>query len=347
MKNKVGVLLINLGTPDSPQVPDVRRYLNEFLTDGRVVDVPWPARQALVRGAITPFRSKESAKSYKEIWDPVKGSPLKYISEELTDKVQAALREYSANNGQTEYHVELAMRYQSPSIERALTLLRRKRVNRYIVLPLFPQYASASTGSAHQKVMEIVGSWQSIPPINFIHGYHDDPHFINAFAEIGKQYPYQDYDHVLFSFHGVPLRHLRKADDCNHCLKTPDCCHHFSDKNQFCYGAQCVGTAKALAKKLNIPEEYYSITYQSRLGKDPWMEPYTVETLERLAQQGKKRVLVFCPAFVADCLETIFEIAVEYQEDFEKFGGEKVQLVESLNSHPLWVETLKQMVLRH
>lgn len=345
---KIGVLLVNLGTPDSPKVGDVRKYLNEFLTDGRVIDYPWLPRQVLVRGIITPFRASNSAKSYKEIWEE-KGSPLKFISEELTAKVQEAMDSIPSSNPDeaVEYVVELAMRYQTPNIEQKLNKLRKERVAQYIILPLFPQYASASTGSVHQKVMSIVSKWQSIPPITMIHAYHDDPAFIHAFAEIGKTYHPENYEHILFSFHGVPERHLRKADDCNHCLKTPNCCHHMTDKNQFCYGAQCVGTAQALAKTLQIPEERYSICYQSRLGKEPWMQPYTSDVLEDLAHKGIKKVLVFCPAFVADCLETIFEISVEYQEEFEEAGGEKVQLVESLNAHPLWVEALKGMIIRH
>ncbi len=347
MHQKIGVLLINLGTPDSPKTGDVRKYLNEFLTDGRVIDIPWLPRQLLVRGVISPFRAKGSAESYQEIWEE-KGSPLKFISEELIEKVQEALDSIpSQPEDAVEYFVELAMRYQSPSIESALLKLREKRVSKYIVVPLFPQYASASTGSAHQRVMEVVGGWQTIPNIAFINNFFDHPLFIKAFLEIGSKYNHDEYDHILFSFHGVPQRHLRKADNCNHCLKTPNCCHHFSDKNQFCYGAHCVGTAKALAKGIGLSEDRYTICYQSRLGKDPWMEPYTVEVLEELAKKGVKKVLVYCPAFVADCLETIFEISVEYQEDFEKWGGEHVQLVESLNTHPLWIETIKDLVLKN
>ena len=343
MQAKIGVLLINLGTPDSPSNGDVRKYLNEFLTDWRVIDIPAIPRQLLVRGLITPFRSRNSAKSYREIWDE-RGSPLKYISEDLTKALQESL---DKQNDGKEYVVELAMRYQSPSIEQGLLKLREQLVNQYIILPLFPQYSSASTGSAHQEVMRILSGWQTIPPVNFIQSYCDNPDFIDAFVQIGSKYNAADYDHILFSFHGIPQRQLRKADTCNYCLKTADCCETMTEKNQFCYGAQCLATAQALAAKMNLPKDKYTVSYQSRLGKDPWMQPYTVQVLEELAKKGHKKVLVYCPAFVSDCLETIFEIAVEYQEDFEKFGGEKVQLVESLNTHPLWVKTLKNMIISY
>ena len=348
MNQRIGVLLINLGTPDSPKTSDVRKYLNEFLTDGRVIDVPWLQRQVLVRGIITPFRANSSAKSYKEIWDE-KGSPLKYISEELTEKVQESLDNmaHRASEGGNEYYVELAMRYQSPDIESGLMKLRKKNVHRYIIFPLFPQYASSSTGSAHQRVMEIVSKWEVIPSINFINSYYDHPDFIKTFAEIGKTYQPENYDHILFSFHGLPQRHMKKANDYGHCLSNSYCCQTITEKNQFCYAAQCNATAQLLAKSLNISEDNYSICYQSRLGKDPWMQPYTDKTLEELAQKGIKKVLVFCPAFVADCLETIFEIGVEYQEEFEEYGGEKVQLVESLNAHPLWVQAVKNLILEN
>jgi ferrochelatase len=341
---KIGVLLVNLGTPDSPRTADVRKYLIEFLTDERVIDIPWLFRQLLVRGLIGPFRAGSSAKSYKEIWDDEKGSPLMYHSEGLAKKVQITLDEKNKDTAKT-YCVELAMRYQSPSIEGALNRLRDKGVNHYIVLPLFPQYASATTGSIHQKVMEIVKQWQSIPSMHFIDSYYDNTDFIAAFTEIGQQYQPENYEHILFSFHGLPKRQLRKADRCNHCLQTDDCCAQITAKNQFCYSAQCTATAHALAKSLQIPTDKYSICYQSRLGNDPWVEPYTSDVLENLAKEkGIKKVLVFCPAFVADCIETIFEIGVEYQEEFEYFGGEKVQFVESLNEHPLWVQAVVNLI---
>lgn len=337
---KIGVLLINLGTPDAPNTSDVRRYLNEFLTDGRVIDIPALPRQLLVRGLITPFRSVASGKSYRAIWTD-RGSPLKYISQDLTIALQNALDAQAARR----YHVVLAMRYQSPDIESGLMELRRARVSRIVVMPLFPQYASASTGSAHQRVMEIASRWQVVPDFKFVQSFYNNEGYIRAFAEIGRGYQPEQYDHILFSYHGLPQRQMRKADDCNHCLQTPDCCHVLSEKNQFCYGAQCHATTQALAAALQLSPDRYSLSYQSRLGKDPWMLPYTVRVLEDLAKRGVKKILVFCPAFVADCLETLFEITTEYQEEFVAWGGEKVQLVESLNTHPTWVAALRDMIL--
>lgn len=335
----IGVLLVNLGTPDSPSTPDVRKYLNEFLTDGRVIDVPWLQRQLLVRAFITPFRAANSAKSYREIWNE-KGSPLKYYGQELAILVQKNLDKEQTGK----YKVELAMRYQSPDIKSGLDNLRKAGVSRYIILPLFPQYASASTGSVFQLVMETISRWQNIPDIRFIQSYYNHTGFIGAFAEIGKQYEPNAYDHILFSFHGLPQRQLIKGDDHAHCQQKKDCCHSIGTHNQSCYGAQCYATAHALAEALHIPKEKYTICFQSRLGKDPWVEPYTSEVLKTLAAEGKKRLLVFCPAFVADCLETIFEVSVEYHEEFVHLGGEKVQLVESLNTHPLWVKVLCDMI---
>lgn len=342
MKEIIGVLLVNLGTPDSPKTSDVRTYLNEFLTDGRVIDIPWLPRQVLVRGIISPFRAGNSAKSYKAIWSP-KGSPLKYISEQQTEQLQEAL---NAHNTETvQFEVELAMRYQNPDIATALDKLRRKNASRYIIIPMFPQYASASTGSANERVMEVLSSWQTIPAVSFINSYETHPLFIEALTARGREYDPSKYDHILFSFHGLPERQLRKANDHNYCLSRPDCCAKLCTENRFCYSAQCHATAQALAGKLQIPAEKYTVTYQSRLGRDPWVQPYTIKVLEELAAKGIKRILVFCPAFTADCLETIFEISTEYQEEFVAWGGEKLQLVESLNTHPLWIETLKQMVL--
>ena len=327
-----GILLVNLGTPDSPKTADVRKYLLEFLTDGRVIDIPFIPRQLLVRGIIGPFRAPKSAKTYKEIWDKEKGSPLMYISEELRDGVAQELGEG--------YQVELAMRYQSPSVESVLEKFKGKPLKKLRVIPLFPQYASATTGSVHQEVMRIVSQWQTIPDVQFVNSYHDHPGMIDAFCERGRQYELSDYDHILFSYHGLPERQLVKADPGNHCAQSEDCCFHLTEKNYYCYGAQCYATTEAIASQLDIPAQKRTTTFQSRLGKQPWKRPYTVDVLEELASKGVKKILVFCPAFVADCLETIFEIGVEYEEDFLKWGGEKLTLVEGLNTHPTWVKAM-------
>jgi len=332
---KKGILLVNLGTPDSPEVGDVRKYLDEFLMDERVIDVNVFNRTLLVKGVIVPFRSPKTAKLYKEIWDE-NGSPLLYISKMQTALVQEALGE--------DYHVELAMRYQNPSISAALENMKAGLVESIRVIPLFPQYASASTGSVIQKVMEIVGKWQTIPEISFVNSFHDNKLMIETFADNARRYQPETYDHVLFSFHGLPERQLIKCDHSGqHCLKKDNCCATLTDVNKFCYSAQSYDTARLIAAELNIPAEKYSVCFQSRLGKEPWVQPYTSDVLKELAAKGKKRLLVFCPAFVADCLETLYEISVEYHEDFKALGGEEVQLVASLNDHPKWIEAMVEL----
>lgn len=338
--SKKGVLLVNLGTPDSPSTSDVRKYLNEFLMDARVIDVNPALRTFLVRGVITPFRSPKSAKLYQEIWDSKTGSPLLHYSILQHKLLQEELGD--------EYQVELAMRYQTPSIESALERLKTSLVESIQVIALFPQYASASTGSVHQKVMQIVSTWQTIPDISFINSFHDNDLMIQTFADNGSKYQPGTYDHILFSFHGLPQRQLIKCDHTGaYCLKVDNCCHTLNDTNKFCYSAQSHHTAKLIAEKLNVPKEKYTICFQSRLGSDPWVQPYTSEVIKKLAAEGKKRLLVFCPAFVADCLETVYEVSVEYHEEFKAAGGEHVQLVESLNDSPTWIQALKQMVLNN
>jgi protoporphyrin/coproporphyrin ferrochelatase len=336
--SKKGVLLINLGTPDSPAVSDVRKYLDEFLMDPRVIDVNPVLRTFLVKGIIVPFRSPKSAKLYKEIWSDKTGSPLLHYSILQRDLLQQSLGD--------EYQVELAMRYQSPSIESALAKLKDALVDNIKVIPLFPQYASASTGSVYEKVLDIVRKWPTSPNLSIENSFHDNELMIETFADNAKKYDPETYDHILFSFHGLPQRQLIKADHThNHCLKVADCCQTLTDTNKFCYSAQSYHTAKLIAEKLNIPKEKYTVCFQSRLGSDPWVQPYTSEIVNKLAKEGKKRLLVFCPAFVADCLETVYEVTVEYHEEFKAAGGEHVQLVESLNDSPKWIEALKQMVV--
>ncbi len=334
--NKKGVLLVNLGTPDSPSTADVRKYLKEFLMDERVIDIPAFNRNLLVKGIIVPFRSPKTAKLYKEIWDDTTGSPLMHYSLLQLDLLKAKLG--------AEYHVELAMRYQSPSIESALNKLKDAQVSSIKVIPLFPHYASASSGSVLQKVMELVSKWQTIPSISFVNSFHDNELMIDVFVENGKKHHPETYDHILFSFHGLPQRQLVKSDHSGrHCLKKDNCCSTLTDDNKLCYSAQCHHTARLIAEKLSLPEDKFTVCFQSRLGKDPWVQPYTSVVMEDLAKRGVKRLLVFCPAFVADCLETLYEVSVEYGEEFKKAGGEHVQLVESLNDHPLFIEALAGM----
>ncbi len=331
---KKGILLVNLGTPDSPSTADVRKYLNEFLMDGRVIDVNPVLRTFLVKGIIVPFRAPKSAKLYKEIWSEETGSPLLHYSLLQHKALQQRLGD--------EYQVELAMRYQSPSIETALQNLKDALVSDIRVIPLFPQYASASTGSVYEKVMRLVKDWPTPPNISFINSFHDNELMIQTFVDNAKKYQPETYDHILFSFHGLPQRHLKNCDHTHsYCLQVDGCCNTLNDTNKFCYSAQSHDTARLIAQKLNIPKEKYTICFQSRLGNDPWVKPYTSEVIAQLAKEGKKRLLVFCPAFVADCLETVYEVTEEYGAEFRELGGEHVQLVESLNDSPMFIEALE------
>ncbi|MCO6489345.1 MAG: ferrochelatase [Phaeodactylibacter sp.] len=333
---KKGILLVNLGTPDDPGRSAVYRYLKQFLLDPRVIDYPWLARHLLVRGIIAPFRSGSSSRLYKMLWTE-EGSPLKVYGERVAEGVQKILGE--------EYVVELAMRYQNPSIESAIKNLLRMQVSEIIVFPMFPQYASATTGSIHEEVMRILARQETIPNVKMINSYYDYEPVIDIFADNARRFDLDSYDHIIFSYHGLPQRQLRKGDPSgSHCLKKENCCQSIGLANQFCYSAQCHATTRAIAEKLSLSPERYTTSFQSRLGPEAWAQPYTIKTIEGLAEKGAKRLLVFSPAFVSDCLETIIEIGTEYQEEFEELGGEKVDLVPSLNDDPRWIKAVAEMV---
>lgn len=338
---RIGVLLVNLGTPDSPQTSDVRRYLNEFLTDGRVIDMPAAVRYPLFQGIVVPLRAPKSAKIYQLLWDAERGSPLLYHGLDLQKLVQEKLG--------TEYVVAFGMRYQNPSIEKALNELREAAVDRIIVLPLFPQYAAASTGSVQEKVMDIVKDWWIVPSISFISTFTDDAGFIGSFVARGKaELAKHDYDHVLFSYHGIPERHVLKGSQKGYC-KLGNCCNSYNKNNRYCYRAQCFETSRLLAKGLGLREDQYTVAFQSRLQsrlRDPWLQPYADEALKELPAKGYKNVLAFSPAFVADCLETTVEVGMEFKEMFEQAGGAHWQLVPSLNSEPEWVNAVAEMIRR-
>jgi ferrochelatase len=322
-----GILIVNLGTPDAPTRPAVYRYLKQFLLDPRVIDINPISRNLLVRGIIAPFRSGKSAKGYQELWTE-NGSPLKFYGQKLVAQIQQLLG--------LEYVVELAMRYQNPSIESAISKLMQAKVSKIKVFPLFPQYASASTGSAHEEVMRVLSKQQIIPALEFVSAYPTWEPMIDLFVKNALRFELPEYDHILFSYHGLPERQLRKADAFNHCLQKSDCCQTLTPTNQFCYSAQCHATTKAIASQLNLTPERYTVCFQSRLGRDPWKQPYTVQVIENLAKSGINSLLVFCPAFTADCLETFVEVKREYREDFLRWGGERLDLVESLNDNPAW-----------
>ncbi|MBI4310004.1 MAG: ferrochelatase [Candidatus Omnitrophica bacterium] len=337
-RSKTGVLILNLGTPDSPSVPDVRKYLREFLMDARVIDIPFLRRFFLINLIIAPFRAPQSARGYHELWT-MDGSPLKVHGEGVVKLVQQAL-------GQ-DYHVVLGMRYQNPSIRSALEQLKKRVVGRIIVFPLYPQYASASTGSSIAKFMEEIKTWEVVPTLKIISQFLEHPLFIKAFAEQGRKHMAKHkYDYFLFSYHGLPQRQILKASRGDYC-RLGDCCSVYHAHNQYCYRAQCFETTRLLVKELGIREGQYKVCFQSRLGKTPWIKPYTDEVIRELVPQGIKNVLVFSPSFVADCLETTIEIGVEYKKRFMDSGGERWDLVESLNVSGAWIECLKHLVLEH
>lgn len=334
-KRKVGVLLVNLGTPDSPSTKDVRKYLREFLMDGRVIDIPFIPRFLLVNGIIATFRAPKSAKEYAKLWED-RGSPLKFYGFDIKDMLQKVLGE--------DYLVALGMRYQSPTIESALEELKAANVARIIVIPLFPQYASATTGSVSEKVNSIVNQWQIIPSITHINQFMDHPMFLDAFAANGKaMMEKESYEHVIFSYHGLPERQIRKGSVGKQC-QLGSCCNSFHEKNRYCYRAQCFYTSRLLAERLGLKEGEYTTTFQSRLGKDPWIQPYTDDVLKELPEKGIKKVLAYSPAFIADCLETTLEVGEEFKEEFHEAGGETWDLVPSLNNSEKWVACLEDLV---
>jgi len=327
-----GVLLVNLGSPDSPSVGDVRRYLNEFLMDGRVIDTPWLLRRFIV-GMILIGRPRESAHAYGKIWTK-EGSPLVVTSRHVLEKLRERVRA----------PVELAMRYQKPSIESALRNLRERGVDELFLIPLFPHYAMSSYETAVVRVMKVARWLAPKMKVTVQPPYFDAPDYIAALAASAKDHLETGYDHLLFSFHGIPERHLKKSDPTHsHCLARPDCCEAASPVHATCYRAQCFKTAAAFVKQAGVPAGKFSISFQSRLGKDPWLKPYTDFELAELPKRGVKKLQVICPAFVSDCLETLEEIGIRGRETFLQAGGEEFAQIPCLNEHPLWIAALEKM----
>ncbi|MFZ9886970.1 MAG: ferrochelatase [Myxococcota bacterium] len=335
---RTGLLLLNLGTPASADASDVRPYLREFLTDGRVIDIPGPLRWLLVNGVIAPFRAPKSAEAYKTIWTD-EGSPLLVHSRALERAVRARLDEDATAAGTPPVVVELAMRYGQPDIAGALERMRQAGVERIVALPLYPQYSSAATGSSIERVMELASQGPAVPPLSFVPAFYDHPAFLDAVvAASAASYEVARADHVLFSFHGLPEAHVQATDPSgSHCLRREGCCDSIVADNRFCYRAQCFATARGLAARLGLSAAHYSVSFQSRLGRAEWVKPYTDDVLPTLAKQGKRRLAVFCPAFVADCLETLEEIGVRAREDFVNAGGEDLFLMPCPNAHPRFV----------
>ena len=334
---KTGVLLLQLGTPDSPSTRDVRSYLSEFLNDGRVIDIPWLLRKILVNGVIVPFRAPKSAKIYKELWEHGKGvSPLLENSLAVQEKVQEAFKGENIT-------IEMAMRYKNPSMESVLEKMRLSNYDQLIILPLFPQYASASSGSAIEKAMQIIGKWWVIPEIKIINQFWDNEGYIDSIVERAKEFNLASFDHILFSYHGLPERQVDKVYEATDLCSDQPCESQVNEKNKFCYKATSYATTRLIASKLGLKEEDYTVCFQSRLDKK-WLTPFSDKVVEEWGKKGAKKLLVFSPAFVADCLETIIEIGEEYQEIFERFDGEKVQLVPSSNSNDSFISGLEELL---
>jgi ferrochelatase len=330
MSGRTGVLLVNLGTPASPGVADVRRYLREFLGDPRVVDLPAPARWLLLEAVILPLRPRRSAEAYAKIWTP-EGSPLRVHGEALRDGVAKAVGDGFA--------VELAMRYGEPSIPAAVERLESAGVSQVRVLPLFPQFSEAATGSVLARVAEVLAA-RGLEGAPLRHDFFDDPGFVSACTAVASE-PLARFrpDFVLMSYHGLPERQIRRSDPSGrHCLASADCCDAVGEVNRRCYRAQCFATTRALARALDLAPDAHGTAFQSRLGRTPWIRPYTDLLLPELARRGVSRLAVMCPSFVADCLETLEEIGIRGREQWRELGGEELLLVPSLNADPAWVE---------
>ena len=334
--NRIGVLLINLGTPDKPTPEAVGAYLREFLMDGFVIDVPKPLRWFLVNVMIVPRRKVQSAKAYQKV-QLSEGSPLLVYTRALAESVAARL---AARDNR--YDVEYAMRYGNPSIAAGLKKLRAREVSRIIVLPLYPQYAESSFETA---VVETKRSAQELgygDRLSFFPPFYDRPEFISACAKRVAEYCEENTpEYLIFSFHSLPERHLKRLDMTKrHCLVKSTCCDQISAVNKNCYRAQCMFTARTIAGQLGLKESDYTVSFQSRLGRAKWIGPTTEHVLRELPERGVKRIAVFCPSFVADCLETVEEMGIRGRDTFINAGGEEFGLIPSLNSDPAWVETV-------
>lgn len=337
MTDKKAVLLINLGSPEKPETADIRSYLRAFLSDPRVMTMPWLVRCLILNLVILPLRPAAILPKYQKVWDGDRFLLIKH-SEELMKALNNALG--------PDYQVFHAMRYSSPSIERVLSSIQAAGVSELLVLPLFPQYASATSGSILEKVFNHLKGWRVLPQLSVISSFFQFPGFIKAWCHLASPYLAKQPDHILFSFHGLPESHIHDADLSGQCLATEDCCANFTASNGQCYRAQCFETARLIAEGLGLEDFQYSVAFQSRLGKAKWIGPSTSETVERLARNRAKDLLVVCPSFVADCLETVEEIGNDERDDFLRHGGRSLTLVPSLNAETVWVEALKDLIKR-
>ncbi|USE35151.1 ferrochelatase [Endozoicomonas sp. SCSIO W0465] len=332
MENR-GVLLVNLGSPDSTSVEDVRNYLNEFLMDKYVIDLPWVIRRLILSLFILPSRPARSAEAYRSIWTE-QGSPLIVNSETFTKK----LRERTA------IPIELAMRYGKPEIAEALdNLAKQPGIQEILLFPLYPHYAMSSVKTVVERTKSLMQEMDITIPLRVHPVFYDHDGYIEALVESAKPWLEKDFDHLVFSYHGVPERHIMKDDPTgNHCLKDKSCCQKTSIAHKTCYRHQVYQTTEAFIEKAGIPIDKYSVGFQSRLGKAKWLEPNTLDVLKQLADQGIRKVLVICPSFVSDCLETLEEIGLDAKEEFIKAGGESLELIPCLNDHPAWIDLVQQ-----
>jgi ferrochelatase len=335
-----GVLLAQLGTPASPAVADVRRYLREFLSDPRVIDLPAPARWLLVNGIIAPFRAPKSAHAYRSIWTS-QGSPLWVHSRAFAEALQGELG--------AGFRVALGMRYGAPRLAGAYAALREAGVARIVAFPLYPQLAESSSGSAIAAIRELAERDASAPPLSFVPAFFTDAGFVGAVAsDVRSALEHERCEHLLLSYHGLPERHVRAADPTRgHCLASASCCEAPpAEVLARCYRAQCFATTRAVARALALPAERVSTAFQSRLGRDPWIRPWTDEELPRLAARGVKRLAVACPSFVADCLETLEEVGMRARQQWLALGGETLALAPCVNASPAWVRAAAELVRR-
>jgi len=328
-----GILLVNLGSPDAPTVPAVRRYLDEFLMDKRVIDKPFLLRALVVKGIILNTRPRGSAEAYSRVWTD-EGSPLIVNSRRLEQQVAKLWRA----------PVALGMRYGKPSIEAGLQQLQQQGVDQVIVVPLYPHYAMSSYETVVEKARDVVSRQQDPPQLHFLEPFYSHPAYRKALADVTRGHLEGDWDHLLFSFHGLPVRHIEKCDpDGDHCLQREDCCFTDAPSTRFCYRAQVMRSASNLAQDLGLSDERWSVSFQSSLGKDPWLEPFTEATTEKLAASGVRHLKVICPAFVADCLETVDEVERDVRAAFIGAGGEQFDVIPCLNDDPRWVAALVEM----
>ena len=335
---KRAVLLVNLGSPDSTAVPDVRRYLKEFLGDERVLDLPSAARWLLLEGIILRTRPKKSAHAYSEVWTE-QGSPLIVTSRSVRDKLATELG--------ADTPVYLAMRYGQPSIASVLSQIAKDGIEQVLLFPQYPHYAMSSWETVVVKVYEEAARIAPKLRVDSVQPFYTDPDYIEALYTVTAPYLAKPHDHLLFSYHGIPQRHLRKADSSKaHCLTVPDCCNTCSPIHATCYRAQVMATTKALVARAQLSAERYSVSFQSRLAGEPWLTPFTDYELVRLPKEGKKRLLVICPAFVADCLETLEEIRGQGKETFVGAGGESFEQIPCLNDQPPYISFLAGRVQR-